>query len=92
MSTPPTASIDPARIAHLQQQQALFEQAKPDLLPYLGEFIAFEDNQVLDHDSDEQNLAERVYSTYGYRDLLIKQVLHQEPQLFVRGFVPNSHL
>ncbi|MGV0023386.1 hypothetical protein [Phormidesmis priestleyi] len=83
-------SIDLDRISHLQQQEALFEQAKPQLLgQYLGEFIAFESNEVLDHDRDEKKLAERVYTKYGYRDILIKQVLPQEPQRFVRGFVPR---
>ncbi|MBE9013205.1 hypothetical protein IQ250_23695 [Pseudanabaenaceae cyanobacterium LEGE 13415] len=81
--------INIERITYLQQQEALFEQAKPHLLEqYLGEFIAFE-NEVLDHDQNEQNLAERVYKKYGYRDILIKQVLHQDPKLFVRGFMPN---
>lgn len=81
--------IDVERITHLQQQETLFEQAKPHLLEqYFGEFIAFED-EVLDHDKDEQKLAERVYEKYGYRDILIKQVLHQDPKLFVRGFTPN---
>jgi len=83
-------SIDRDRISHLQQQQALFEQAKPHLLDrYPGEFIAFEFNEVLDHDRDEKKLAERVYTKYGYRDILIKQILPQEPQRFVRGFVPR---
>lgn len=81
--------IDIERITYLQQQEALFEQAKPNLLEqYLGEFVAFE-NVVLDHDRDEQKLAERVYKKYGYRDILIKQVLHKEPKFFVRGFAPK---
>jgi hypothetical protein len=86
MNTAPQASIDPDRIAYLQEQEALFAQAKSDLLAqYLGEFVAFEANKVLDHDLDEQKLVERVYQSYGYRDILIKKVLHHDPQLFVRG-------
>jgi hypothetical protein len=82
--------LDPDRISHLQQQELLFEQAKPSLLTqHLGEFVAFESGVVLDSDRDEQTLVERVYKKHGYRDLLIKQVLIQEPQLFVRTFVPN---
>jgi hypothetical protein len=91
MNNPSSANLDPSRIAHLQQQEALFEQAKPNLLKqYSGEFIAFESGVVLDSDRDEQKLVERVYKTHGYRDILIKQVLMQEPQLFVRSFVPHN--
>lgn len=83
-----TDGIDIDRITYLQQQEKLYEQAKPYLIEhYLGKFIAFE-NEVLDHDQDEQTLMERVYKTHGYRDILIKQVLHQDPQFFVRGFAP----
>ena len=78
--------IDSLRLQYLEQQNALYQQLKLSLLPeYQGQFIAFEDGRVLDADLNEQRLAQRVYRTYGYRDLLIKQVLLKEPQLSVAG-------
>jgi hypothetical protein len=76
--------VDSLRIQYLEQQNALYEQLKPSLLAqYQGQFIAFENGRVLDADRDEQKLAQRVYQAYGYRDLLIKQVLLKEPQLSI---------
>ena len=78
--------IDSLRLQYLEQQNALYQQLKLSLIPeYQGQFIAFEDGRVLDADLNEQRLAQRVYRTYGYRDLLIKQVLLKEPQLSVAG-------
>ncbi len=76
--------IEPTRLEYLEKQHALYEEDKHSLLAeYQGQFIAFEDGHVLDCDCNEQQLARRVYQTYGYRDLLIIQVLEQEPQLSV---------
>lgn len=82
--------LEQSRIRYLRQQEEKFEQEKPKLLQhFLGEFVAFEDGQVLDHDPSESKLAERVYRQYGYRDLLIKQVLEQEPHFSVGGAFTN---
>ncbi|MBE9031925.1 hypothetical protein IQ266_19500 [filamentous cyanobacterium LEGE 11480] len=79
--------IDRDRLAYIEHQRQLFEQAKPNLLEqYSGEYVAFEDNQVLDHDVDRQHLAERVYAKYGYRDLLMQQVTQAERVYSVGGF------
>jgi hypothetical protein len=76
--------IEPSRLHYLEQQHLLYEELKPSLLAkYTGQFIAFEDGVVLDFDSNEKHLAQRVYKTYGYRDLLIIKVLEKEPQLSV---------
>lgn len=84
-------SLSPERIDYLRQQESLYEQAKTNLLgQYNGEFIAFEDGVVLDHDRDEQALLRRVYQQQGYRDLLIKQVLLHEPHLSVGGTFTGS--
>jgi hypothetical protein len=78
--------LEQNRIRYLMQQEEQFEQEKPKLLrQFLKEFIAFENGHVLDHDSSESELVERVYRQYGYRDLLIKQVLEPEPRLSVGG-------
>jgi hypothetical protein len=76
--------IEISRLQYLERQHLLYEDLKPSLLAkYSGQFIAFEDGVVLDFDSNEKQLAQRVYQTYGYRDLLILQVLEKEPQLSV---------
>jgi hypothetical protein len=80
----PLWGIEPARLEYFEKQHALYEKDKHSLLEkYQGQFIAFEDGRVLDCDRNERQLARRVYQTYGYRDLLILQVLEQEPQLSV---------
>jgi hypothetical protein len=73
-------SID--RLEYLDRQEALFDNAKPQLLTtHPGEFIAFEDGIILDHDPNEQALAQRVYTQRPNQDILIRQVLEQEPTL-----------
>jgi hypothetical protein len=77
--------LDTARLEYLDRQKNLYESMKPELVDqYLGEFIAFEDGRVLDHDLNERELVERVYRAYGYRDLLIKQVWFKELHLSLR--------
>jgi len=79
--------IDPERLEYIEHQGALFDEAKPELIEqYLGEYVAFEDGQVLDHDVDDQRLAQRVYEKYGYRDLIMKKVSRQEPVYYVGRF------
>ncbi len=74
------------RLAYLDRQEALFDAAKPQLLTtYPGEFVAFENGIVLDHDTNEQTLAQRVFAQRPNQDLLIRQVLEQEPILMVRS-------
>jgi hypothetical protein len=81
-----TPHIPIDRLEYLDRQEALFDAAKPQLLTtYPGEFVAFEDGLVLDHDSNEQALAQRVFTQRPTQDLLIRQVLEQEPILMVRG-------
>ncbi len=74
------------RLEYLDRQEALFDAAKPQLLTiYSGEFIAFENGIVIDHDTSEQALAQRVFTQRPNQDLLIRQVLEQEPVLKVRS-------
>lgn len=85
-TTPEPTHLSADRVEYLRQQEALFEQEKPNLLnQYLEEFVAFEDGQVLDHDRDERLLVQRVYQKYGYRDLLIRRVVTHEPHFSVGG-------
>jgi hypothetical protein len=72
--------IERDRLEYIDRQQQLFDEARPRLVTeYLNEYVAFEDGQVLDHDVDENALAERVYAKYGYRDLIMQRVtpVHQ---------------
>jgi hypothetical protein len=81
-----TPHIPIDRLEYLDRQEALFDAAKPYLLTtYPGEFIAFENGVVLDHDTSEQALAQRVFAQRPDQDLLIRQVLEQEPILMVRS-------
>ena len=81
-----TPHIPIERLEYLDRQEALFDTAKPQLLTsYRGKFIAFENGIVLDHDVSEQALAQRVFTQRPDQDLLIRQVLEQEPTLMVRG-------
>ncbi len=78
--------IDHDRLAHLEQQQALFDAAKPELLQtYRDQYVAFEDGQVLDHDSDDRAMAERVYAKYGYRNILMQWVTEEAAVYHVGG-------
>lgn len=79
--------IDRDRLEYLDRQQNLFNAAKPALLEkYLNQHVAFEDGQILDHDADDQKLAERVYAKYGYRDLIMQRVALKERVYSVGGF------
>jgi hypothetical protein len=79
--------IDRDRLEYLDRQQNLFNAAKPALLEkYLNRYVAFEDGQVLDHDVDDQKLAERVYAKYGYRDLIMQRVTLKERVYYAGGF------
>ena len=83
--------LEPSRLQYFEIQKALYETAKPQIIEqYLGEFIAFEDGRVLDHDLSEQKLVQRVYQHYGYRDLLIKQVWLEDPHLSVASVFHSS--
>jgi hypothetical protein len=82
--------LEASRLEYLDRQKNLYESLKPELVErYIGEFIAFEDGRVLDHDRNECKLVERVYRDYGYRDLLIKQVWLEEPHLSVAGVISS---
>ena len=79
--------IDRDRLEYMERQGRLYEEAKPALLEqYLGEYVAFEDGKVLDRDTDRQALARRVYEKYGYRDLIMKKVVVEEPVYYVGRF------
>jgi hypothetical protein len=76
--------ISPERLCYLEQQHLLYEQAKPGILQhYLGEYVAVENGQVLDHDQDDRALAERVHKQFGA--VLIIKVIPDELRTSVGG-------
>ena len=82
--------VDRDRLEYMERQGQLYEEAKPALLEqYLGEYIAFEDGEVLGHDVDDQALAKRVYAKYGYRDLMMPLVTEKE-RVYSVGRFPGS--
>jgi hypothetical protein len=72
------------RIQYLDRQEMLFEEHKGTLLrDYEGQFVAFEEGNVLDHDVQEKALAARVYRSTGTP--LIRQVLAGDRRITVGG-------
>jgi hypothetical protein len=79
--------IDRDRLEYIDRQQELFDQSRATLFQeYPNEYVAFEDGQVLDHDTDEDRLAGRIYAKYGYRDLIVQQVTVEKTVYYVGGF------
>jgi Family of unknown function (DUF5678) len=69
---------------YLLHQQHLYQAAKPELLgQYEGQYIAFENGNILDSDRDDRQLMPRLYAKYGHRDILVEYVCDPEPQLSV---------
>jgi hypothetical protein len=78
--------IDKDLLTYLQNQQMLFDQAKPQLLAnYNGLFVWFENGQILDSDRDQSALFLRAYTPDETRPLFIAQVLAIEPKRIVRS-------
>jgi hypothetical protein len=78
--------IDADLLAYLQHQQTLFDRAKSQLLAdYDGQYVWFEDGQILDSDRDESALFLRAYTPDETRPLFIAQVLATEPSRSIRS-------
>ncbi|NJM46236.1 MAG: hypothetical protein HC860_08680 [Alkalinema sp. RU_4_3] len=79
--------IDRDRLEYIDRQQQLFDEARATLFEqYPNEYVAFEDGQVLDHDTDGRKLAERVYAKYGCRDLIMQRVTAKKTVYHIGGF------
>jgi hypothetical protein len=76
---------DPEVLEYIKYQAQLFDQKRSELLKqYDGQFVWFEDGEVLDTDPDQAALVIRAYSKTGPRPLLIKKVLPEDPKPIVR--------
>jgi hypothetical protein len=81
-----TKYIDKDLLTYLQNQQILFDQARPQLLShYNGLFVWFENGQILDSDCDQSALFLRAYTPDETRPLFIAQVLAVEPKRIIRS-------
>ena len=79
-------SFAPEILSYLEHQQSLFEQCRDRLMEdYSGEFIWFENGNVLDRDMDESVLFLRVSGAFPDRALFIAQVRSVEPKRSVRS-------
>ena len=73
----PIFSVDPRRPAMLQEQAA-YKTMHADLLRnFEGQFVAVHQGQVIDHDTDELALSQRVRLRLPDAVILIRQVLPQ---------------
>lgn len=59
----------------LHQENAAYKRMKSDLLKtHKDKFVAIHNGAVVDSDTDEAHLSERIYSKFGERTILITQV------------------
>jgi hypothetical protein len=78
-------ALDPDVMAYMEEQAQLFDQQRNELLQrYSGQFVWFENGQVLDADPSEAALVTRIYSGIGVRPIFIEQVAVTTPQPNVR--------
>ena len=72
----------------ISEEAALFREHYPELkAQYLGEYIAMHQGRVVDHDSDEDALWQRVRQRYGRTPVLILKVEDKPERTFTRlGF------
>ncbi len=83
--TTPDVYPDPDVLDYIEHQAQLFDQMRPELLKhYRGQYVWFEDGNVLDTDEDRAALTIRAYNRTGLRPLLIKKVCAEDPQPLVR--------
>ena len=72
-------------LEYMEHQAELFEQMRSQLIEqFLGQYVLFENGQVLDFDQDYAALVVRAYGEGEPRPLFIKKVLKEEPRLMVR--------
>ena len=76
----PCTSADAISIQKKLEREKLQQQ-------YPHEFVALDDEQVIDHDSNQSDLVWRVYHAFGSKPIYIKNV--DEP-LNVRYSIPSA--
>jgi hypothetical protein len=77
---------------YLRDQEDQYQMAKNELLDkYDGKYIFFENGEVKEYSDNKEELIARVHTRYGIRDILVKLVMKNEPQLrrIYTPFIPN---
>ncbi len=71
----------------IQAETLAFEEQRDTLLTqYGGEYVAFHEGKVIDHDTDLRALHLRVFAQLGHTPVLLKKVTDEsEPELVVRS-------
>ena len=69
------AEADPEVLAYMERQSSLYQKHQAQLhQTYLGQYVLFEDGNVLDADADFEALVLRTFENEAPRDVFIKQV------------------
>ena len=69
----------------LDREIATYERMKSDLLKtHKGKFVAILNGELIDSDANKETLTERVYRKYGYRTMLIREVM-EAPRIYQMG-------
>ena len=75
-----SAIPDDPDFEELKKEYIAFEAMRPELLKnHLGRFVAVFHGQVVDNDSDQFKLHDRIRSKYGDQIVLIEQVTEEWP-------------
>jgi hypothetical protein len=70
----------------MKRDQRWFERNRERLLrKYVGEYVAIVGEAVIDHDTDFEPLAERVFASQGVRDIFMPLVSAGQPAARVRS-------
>jgi hypothetical protein len=77
-STPLSALHQNKRQAEMLAQTAVFEARLEELQQtHLGEYVAFHQGELVDHDTDHRQLVQRIKARYPQEVVLIRQVTPQ---------------
>jgi hypothetical protein len=73
-------------INDIDVEKRMYEANKEFYLKnYEGKYVAIQNQEVLDSDTEFSKIAERVYSKYGYKPIFIPLVIKEEPGLKLRS-------
>lgn len=71
----PHLGLDAAARTYISRQAILFESMLPELLQkYSGQWVLFQDGQIIDADRNYKDLLTRVKETVGDKIVLVKKV------------------
>ena len=66
---------------YMEEQARLFEEKREILSKqYLGEYVLFENGEVIDHGKDKSTLVKKAYEKNGPKPLFITKVVKEAPE------------